>query len=46
MREFTRLVEARNIQIRTDLFIIDGEPKDNIILLESQKMRIKARVKL
>jgi hypothetical protein len=35
MREFTGLVEARNMQIRTGLFIIDGEPKDNIILWES-----------
>lgn len=35
MRKFMWLVEARNIQIRTDLFIIDGELKDNIILLES-----------
>ena len=35
MREFSGLVEARNIQIRTDLFIIDGELKDNIILWES-----------
>ena len=46
MREFTGLIEARNIQIRTDLFIIDGEPKDNIIPWESYKTRIKTSVKL
>ena len=46
MREFTGLIEARNIQIRTDLLIIDGELKDNIIPWESFKTRIKASVKL